>query len=116
MGDWGAQPWDSDEAADWFQRFWKQGWSLVEQEVEEFDPAQERYDSLRAAAYVLATFGGVYTAPTSMREKLPGLIDKSESRLYDLLQSSDFADIYGNDPDVRVNIESQIAALRSLHG
>jgi len=23
MGDWGAEPWSNDEAADWFHRFWR---------------------------------------------------------------------------------------------
>ena len=57
MGDWGAEPWESDEAADWFHRFWKCGFSILVDEIRNFDPRLEGYDSVRAAAYLLQTLG-----------------------------------------------------------
>jgi len=44
MGDWSFKPWGNDDAADWFQRFWKtKDVDLIVDEIEHFDPKAERY-------------------------------------------------------------------------
>ena len=51
MGDWSCKPWGNDEAADWFHEFWRsKDFTLLFDEIEEFDPRAERYDRARAAA------------------------------------------------------------------
>ena len=70
MGDWGPLAWDSDEGADWFHRFWQQGMQLVVDELRNFDPAQGRWDSLRAACHVLIAFASPYAWPSKLDDAL----------------------------------------------
>lgn len=117
MGDWGPRAWENDEAADWFQEFWKDGWALVQKEIEEFDPTEEQYDSLRAAAYVLAAFGGSYLAPVAYLDKLRGWLVKTQEILGNMIDPPSeewgFLDMWGNDPDVVTSVKDQIEALRT---
>ena len=70
MGAWNYNPWENDEAADWFQEFWKQqNFAVLINEISQFDPAEERYDAFRAACYLLQTLGNpyiclLYTSPS----------------------------------------------------
>jgi hypothetical protein len=53
MGTWNYNPWENDEAADWFQEFWKQqNFAVLINEINQFDPTEERYDAFRAACYL----------------------------------------------------------------
>ena len=70
MGDWGPLAWNSDEGADWFHRFWQQGMQLVVDELRNFDPAQGRWDSLRAACHVLIAFASPYAWPSHLDDAL----------------------------------------------
>ena len=115
MGDWGAKAWESDEAADWFHRFWKEGWALVEQEIEAFDPAEERFESLRAAAHVLESFGNPFMAPTDFSGKLAGWLERSEEILRAMIDPNDrwgFREMCTSDPTIVAAVEDQIGGLR----
>lgn len=69
MGDWGHQAWDSDDAADWFHRFWHGGgMRLVVNELAQFDPRSARYDRVRAACHVLIAFGSPYCWPSNFSD------------------------------------------------
>lgn len=116
MGDWGPGVGENDESADWFHRFWREGWTLVEHEIDAFDPVEERFESLRSAAYVLASFGDPYMAPAQVRERLPVLLDRTAEILANMIdpakQDWEYLDICSNDPAVVSSIENQIQALR----
>ena len=70
MGDWGPLAWDSDEGADWFHRFWQEGMQRVVDELRNFNPAQGRWDSLRAACHVLIAFASPYAWPSKLDDTL----------------------------------------------
>ena|SRR5215471_15954093 len=88
MGDWGVQPWDNDEAADWFHRFWTKGFSVLIDEIRNFDAKEEGYDSFRAASYVLQTMGNPYIWPSEHHAVLKELLDKSISVLQSMIDSA----------------------------
>lgn len=117
MGDWGAAVSDSDEAADWFHRFWRDGWIVIEQEIETFDPAEERFDSIRAAAHVLACFGTPYMAPVRLLDKLPAWLARAEQILRFMIDPPGpewaFLQICEDDPAVLSDIKDQIEALHA---
>jgi hypothetical protein len=81
VGDWGAEPWANDEAADWFHRFWtKSDFALLINEINNFDERDERdekYDSLKAAGHVLQTMGNPYIWPAQHLAVLKDLLDTS---------------------------------------
>ena len=71
MGDWGYKVYENDEAADWFASFWEsKDFDLLAQEVEQFDPSEENYDTIRAVAHVLIAFGSPYACPFSFIDRL----------------------------------------------
>ncbi|WP_321850630.1 hypothetical protein [Pseudomonas paraveronii] len=117
MGAWNFKPWENDEAADWFQQFWKQqDFSVLINEIYQFDPLEERYDAFRAACYLLQTLGNAYIWPTTYLEELKPLIEKALSILTKMITppSADwgFLDMWGNSPDVIAAVEEQIYALK----
>jgi hypothetical protein len=86
MGDWGPEPWESDEAADWFHTLWRRcDFSVLVDEIMNFDERKERYDSFRAASYVLQTLGNPYMWPQEHTSILKDLLDKSISVLEDMI-------------------------------
>ncbi|QNH22944.1 hypothetical protein HEP73_03893 [Xanthomonas sp. GW] len=117
MGDWNTQPWANDEAADWFQRFWKaHDISLLIDEINGFDPSQERYDSIRAASYLLQTLGIAYVWPSRYLEDLKPLLESAIEILSNMLDPPDatwgFIDMWGDNPQVMEAVQEQIAALK----
>jgi hypothetical protein len=117
MGDWGKEPWNNDEAADWFHKFWKNSdFSVLIDEIENFNETEERYDSFRAASYVLQTMGNPYIWPAKHRQILKDLLDKSISILEKMINPPNddwgFLDMWGNDPGVIESVRKQIAELR----
>lgn len=78
MGDWSVEPWGSDEAADWFHRFWNGGgFPALIGEIRDFAPRQEQYDSVRAACYLLQTLGVVYVWPAKYGAELKPLLEQA---------------------------------------
>jgi hypothetical protein len=118
MGGWSFKPWGNDDAADWFQRFWKsKDVALVVDEVERFDAKAERYDQLRAAAYLLETLGNPYIWPATQQAALKPLLTRTIEILSHMIDPPDadwgFLDMWGNDPGVIEAVREQIAALQA---
>ena len=117
MGDWSAQAWGTDEAADWFQRFWRQpDFSVLIDEIRHFVPRDERYDAVRAASYLLQTLGIVYVWPVQHSDVLRPLLQEAIGILSNMIDPPNddwgFLDMWGNDPGVIAAVSSQIDALR----
>ena len=115
MGDWSFEPWGTDEAADWFARYWKnRDVALVVDEIEHFDPKKERFEGLRAAAHVLASFGSPYMWPSPYADKLKPLLTEAIAILTKMIEPDDpwgFIDAWGSRKVVPA-VEAQIAALQ----
>lgn len=121
MGDWSAQAWGNDEATDWFQRFWQQAdFSVLIDEISNFDPLEERYDAVRAASYLLQTLGIVYVWPVRHGDILKPLLEKAIAILSDMIAPPDedwgFLEMWGHDAEVIAAVNSQIEALRARLG
>ena len=119
MGDWSFEPWGTDEAADWFARFWKsKDIALVIDTIERFDPKEEAFDGLRAAAYVLDSFGSPYMWPSPHGGKLKPLLNEAIAILTKMIEPADpwgFIDAWGSRKVVPA-VEAQIAALQARLG
>ena len=120
MGDWGARPWETDEAADWFHVFWKKGIVFLIDEIQNFDEKTQYYERFRAAAYLLQAFGSPYIWPVEHSEQLKPLLIAAISTLEKMIDPPDsgwaFLDLWDNDPDVIENVREQIAALKERLG
>jgi hypothetical protein len=117
MGDWSFKPWGTDEAADWYAKFWKdKDISLLIQEIETFDPKDERYEAFRAAAYLLQTLGIAHVWPGRALAQLKPLLDKAIETLENFIAPPNeewgFLDMWGNDPGVVEAVKEQIATLK----
>ena len=117
MGDWSFKPWGTDEAADWFHMFWKtKDVQLLIDEIENFDPRAERYERLRAAAYLLQSLGIVFVWPAEHGDRLKPLLTKTIAILENFLAPPDrdwgFLDMWGNEPGVVEAVKEQIAVLK----
>jgi hypothetical protein len=118
LGDWSFKPWGNDDAADWFQWFWKtKNVELIVDEIEHFDPKAERYDQVRAAAYLLETLGNPYVWPAARQGALKPLLAKTIEILSRMIEPPDkdwgFLDMWGNHPGVVEAVREQIATLRT---
>lgn len=83
MGTWGDEPWDNDDAADWFadlisDKFVKQIDSALRK-----DPEDE-YDTIRAACYVLSVLGHNYVWPV---DKLQPQLQQAITKLRQVLDA-----------------------------
>jgi hypothetical protein len=116
VGDWSFEPGGTDEAADWFARFWKSDdVTLVVDTLERFDPGEQAFESLRAAAHVLASFGSPYLWPSAHGGKLAPLLERAIATLATMIEPADpwgFLEMWGG-PKVVPAVEAQIAALRA---
>lgn len=121
MGDWNVQPWANDEAADWFHSFWENhDFAVLIDEINDFDPNEERYDSVRAASYLLQTLGIAYVWPSAHQEALKPLLVKAISILSNMINPPDeswgFLDMWGHSPSVIESVRMQIEALEARLG
>jgi len=99
MGTWGIEPWDNDEAADWFQALFQV--TKLGERVEEClqRPLTGNMAEIRAAAYVVLALGRAYIWPLESLDRclpmaiarlqeIETLISDSESEEYrDILQA-----------------------------
>lgn len=117
MGDWSNEPWGTDEAADWFQSLWKDcNFSKLIEEINNFNPKEERYEAIRAAGYILETLGIPYVWPTAYMSELKALLQTTISILENMLsppnQDWGFLDSWGEDPDIIRSVQAQINCLK----
>ena len=117
MGDWSYEPWGSDEAADWFHKFWKKGGiPVLIEEIENFDETKETYDSFRAAAYLLQTLGIVYVWPAEYLNELKKLLDSTIIILGKMIDPPDenwaYLDMGGDREKLIQNVKEQISVLQ----
>ena len=116
MGDWSKEPWGTDEAADWFGRYWNGGGiPLVLKTIHEFEPETEQYESVRAVCMVLGCFGSAYAWPsTLLEERMPALL-QAITLLTQLIDPPDdgwgFLDMWNHDEAVVKSVEQQIFLL-----
>ena len=116
MGDWGKEPWETDEAADWFHVFWKgKDFSILIGEIENFDPREERYESVRADCYLLQVLGIVYVWPSQYGDRLKPLLKEAITILSKMIDPPDenwgFLDMCGDDPELVEAVKRQIDGL-----
>ena len=119
MGDWGYKVYENDEAADWFASFWEsKDLDLLAQEVEQFDPSEENYDTIRAVAHVLIAFGSPYACPFSFIDRLYPTMQATLVILQNMLTPPNdtwsFLDMWGEDPGIVRELEQQIRDLQEL--
>lgn len=118
MGDWGYKAYENDEAAAWFGRFWQDGgFEHIIRTVADFNPADEQYDAIRAAAHVLECFGSAYTCPPDFLEQRIPLLRQLIAILHHMIYPPNedwaFMEIWGHAPEVMAEVQRQIAALRA---
>jgi len=71
MGAWGYKFYENDEAADWLHQFWDtKSFELLVKEVEQFDPRNENYDTIRVIAHILICFGSPYTIISEVENQI----------------------------------------------
>jgi len=71
MGAWGYKFYENDEAADWLHQFWDtKSFELLVKEVEQFDPSNENYDTIRVIAHILIclNLGAIFTSYITIPE------------------------------------------------
>ena len=116
MGDWSAEPWGCDEAADWFHCFWKGcDFTMLIEEIRNFDPREERYDSVRAASYLLQTLGIVYVWPAKYGSELRPLLEEAITILNNLIAPPNedwgYLEMCGDEEKVISSVREQISEL-----
>ena len=117
MGAWGYKFYENDEAADWLHKFWNtKSFDLLVKEVEQFDPRNENYDTIRAIAHILICFGSPYTCPEDFLDQRSIIIKRVLTILENMINppNSDweFLDIWDNDPTIISEVENQIIELK----
>ncbi len=120
MGAWGYKFYENDEAADWLHQFWDtKSFELLVKEVEQFDPRNENYDTIRVIAHILICFGSPYTCPEDFLDQRSIIIKRVLTILENMINppNSDweFLDIWDNDPTIISEVENQIIELKKLY-
>ena len=107
MGTWGHEPWDNDQAADWYaELFEKTKFADYIEQTLQLD-VSENYDEIRAAAFVLVVLGRTYIWPVEVLNKhLTLAIEKLESIL------DDKACPLNEDNDIINAIKEEIGVLK----
>lgn len=119
MGVWSTKPWGNDEAADWFHDFWNcNDFELVMSEIENFNPSNENYDSVRAACYVVACFGSAYSWPIKYLDRRKDIMNKSIDILSKMINPPNdnwtFLDMWDNNKDAIASVENQIENIKLM--
>ncbi len=89
MGAWGHEPWDSDDAADWFSEL------ISAKFVKQIDTAlrkdpEDEFETIRAACYVLNVMGHIYIWPAA---KLEPQLQQAIKSLRKVLESGVLEDV-----------------------
>ncbi|HAA2288004.1 TPA_asm: hypothetical protein GEG06_00255 [Listeria monocytogenes] len=114
MGAWGFDPWDSDEAADWFGEFMKHvDIDFITQTVEEVENNEYDYERIRAVSYIVEMLGKSYIWPVDYYEDLDKMVEKLINLLTLMIEpDSDFLDMWGNNPEIIIAVQKQIDVLK----
>ena len=120
MGAWGYKFYENDEAADWLHQFWDtKSFELLVKEVEQFDPSNENYDTIRVIAHILICFGSPYTCPEDFLDQRSIIIKRVLTILENMINPPnsdwDFLDIWDNDPEIISEVENQIIEIKKLY-
>lgn len=111
MGAWGSAPWDTDGAADWFAEFFE-GIDADARISEAFE-ADDDYDRIRAAGYLLAVLGRGYIWPGDL-ERLDALLERGIELLSEMLEpDSEFRELWEDDPEVLAAVRAELAVLEA---
>ena len=106
MSAWANAAWDNDRAADWFgDMFDATGLANYVRETLERD-AEECYEEIRAAAYMLVALGRVYIWPIYD-------LDNDLALAISKLEEVKTHEIYQEVPDFVKAIDEEIAVLKS---
>ena len=110
---------ENDEAADWLHQFWNtKSFDLLVKEVEQFDPRNEKYDTIRVIAHILICFSSPYTCPGDFLDQRSIIIKRVLTILENMINppNSDweFLDIWDNDPTIISEVEKQIIELKKI--
>lgn len=119
MGAWGYKFYENDEAADWLHQFWDtKSFELLVKEVEQFDPSNENYDTIRVIAHILICFGSPYTCPEDFLDQRSIIIKRVLTILENMINPPnsdwDFLDIWDNDPEIISEVENQIIEIKKI--
>ena len=119
MGAWGYKFYENDEAADWLHQFWDtKSFDLLVKEVEQFDPRNENYDTIRVIAHILICFGSPYTCPGDFLDQRSIIAKRVLTILENMINPPnsdwDFLDIWDNDPEIISEVENQIIELKKI--
>ena len=110
MGAWGSAPWDTDGAADWFAEFF--AGVDADERISQAFAADDDYDRIRAAAYLLAVLGRGYIWPGDL-ERLDELLERGIELLTEMLEpDSEFRELWEDDPEVLAAVRAELAALQ----
>ncbi|WP_334123396.1 MULTISPECIES: hypothetical protein [Glutamicibacter] len=110
MGTWGTNPWDSDDAADWFAEFFD-GIDVDARITAAFEDEDE-YDQIRAACYLLNVLGRVYVWPGDL-STLDSLLERGIELLTAMLEEdSEFRELWDDDEEVLATVEQELADLK----
>jgi hypothetical protein len=113
MGAWGVDPWDNDDAADWFKAFFRGG-EFDDRIQRAFQHSQD-YDSMRAASYILQVLGRAYVWPGQV-SKLRSHFELAIASLNAMLDPDhaahqELSGIWGEESAVFDSIRWQVAEL-----
>lgn len=115
MDAWGFEPWDNDEAADWFGDFMERvDVAYIIKTVDKVSDSEEYYDEIRAVAYILQVLGKNYIWPIEHADALDDMLLKIIGLLENMIKpGSDFLNMWADSEGVITSVEKQIAALKS---
>lgn len=118
MGAWDVQPWDNDEAADWFGDFFA-GVNFDERLDAVFDDSNVDYetDQVRAACYILQVLGRIYVWQGDVN-RLGSHLDRGIRHLQRMVDPADeicqeLQEMWGDDSEVFDSIKAQISELQA---
>jgi hypothetical protein len=113
MGTWGVEPWEDDEAADWFADMFQ---DLKVENIQAALQFDDNFAEIRAACYVLQTLGRVYIWPVEHLDELKVLLDTGIELLTNILnppdQAWDYLELWDNDPEIITSVQQQLAELK----
>lgn len=114
MGTWGTEPWQNDDALDWFYQMFS---DLPIDRIRDAFKYYDSYGRIRGACYVLQQLGP-HLWPTSHQTELLELLDMGIEWLNKVLNppdsSWDYLELWGHDQEVLDSLQEQLEALTEI--